>query len=71
MTNLIENVGRHVLLLLVLTFICGCLVGITGSKRFFYWRMDQAKQLERMIYKGDIYTFVIDASRVPANVKVK
>jgi|GEM_PF-7074568 hypothetical protein len=69
MKKMIEILGRHILLLLLLTFILGNIFGIMGSKRFFYYKMDEAKTLERMIYKGDIYTFIIDASRITNRVK--
>lgn len=72
MKRMIEVLGRHILLLLLLAFILGNITGIVGAKRFFYYKMDEAKTLERMIYKGDIYTFVIDTSRIPpTNLKVK
>jgi hypothetical protein len=40
---------------LVLVFLIGSAFGATISNRIFYWRVNEAIKLERMLYNNTVY----------------
>ncbi len=63
MKSIWENISKHILLLLVLVFIIGGICGSIVTKNLFYWQIDNTIKLERGIYKGVIYSVIVNGER--------